>query len=154
MRQYEILSSLLFLFPFSQAWDLAKHMKNNHTEDPLDLNYKCQLCDFQVDSKFLLTRHVNKAHKYRCDFCGKGFNTSGHLKRHVDNIHKQIKFNCTDCGKTFNQEDHLRTHTKNFHRKLQGHKVEIEEPEEINVKVEQYELDQNLDENVEVLPIL
>ena len=107
----------IFIYTFSQLWDLEKHMKNNHTVDPLALNleHKCQDCDFQVDSEEDLIKHVNKCHKYKCDICGKGFKILAHVKRHVDSVHKQIKFECTHCNKSFTQEYRLKTHIKTIH---------------------------------------
>uniref|UniRef100_A0A3P8Z5Y1 C2H2-type domain-containing protein n=1 Tax=Esox lucius TaxID=8010 RepID=A0A3P8Z5Y1_ESOLU len=67
----------------------------------------CKVCGMHM------TIHTEKP--YTCPDCGKGFNNSGHLKRHVM-IHTGEKpYSCPYCVKTFSRSEplkvHIRTHT-------------------------------------------
>ena len=75
--------------------------------------------------------NINKSvHQYKCNRCGKGFTTSGNLKRHILNIHmedksgtSEIKF-CQYCHKTYSRQDYLTQHIKSVHEKANKYQCE------------------------------
>uniref|UniRef100_A0A8C7M6Q1 C2H2-type domain-containing protein n=1 Tax=Oncorhynchus kisutch TaxID=8019 RepID=A0A8C7M6Q1_ONCKI len=50
---------------------------------------------------------------FSCLFCGKWFNTSYSLKKHICSMHMGDKpYRCLECGKRFGKEIHLVAHKK------------------------------------------
>ena len=101
---------------------LKQHIKTTHQKIP------CVQCG-ELIGEVLMNRHIQAKHtpndqkKYRCEVCGKGFNTNQKLKEH-NNIHTGEKpFKCKFCSACFasrgthamHQRSHLghhRSHSK------------------------------------------
>ncbi|XP_041758521.2 uncharacterized protein LOC121586101 [Coregonus clupeaformis] len=57
---------------------------------------------------------------FSCRFCGKCFNASYSLKKHICSMHKGDKpYRCLECGKRFGKEIHLVAHKKVHQRRIQ-----------------------------------
>uniref|UniRef100_A0AAZ3SHX0 C2H2-type domain-containing protein n=1 Tax=Oncorhynchus tshawytscha TaxID=74940 RepID=A0AAZ3SHX0_ONCTS len=57
---------------------------------------------------------------FSCLFCGKWFNTSYSLKKHICSMHMGDKpYRCLECGKRFGKEIHLVAHKKVHQRRIQ-----------------------------------
>ncbi|XP_029572247.1 uncharacterized protein LOC115164159 [Salmo trutta] len=57
---------------------------------------------------------------FSCLFCGKWFNTSYSLKKHICSMHMGDKpYRCLECGKRFGKEIHLVSHKKVHQRRIQ-----------------------------------
>ncbi|XP_070534559.1 zinc finger protein 37-like [Ptychodera flava] len=98
---------------FFRNIDLTKHLTVHTTEK----QYVCEMCGAQFKRIHSLTKHQQRhmgivLRPYKCGDCGKAFDTTAHLKRHVS-IHSGDKpHECPECNKRFNRKDNLRTHMK------------------------------------------
>ena len=53
---------------------------------------------------------------YKCDSCGKFFNQTGNLKRHIKAVHDgERNYKCDSCGKSFAESGSLKKHMKAIH---------------------------------------
>ena len=53
-----------------------------------------------------------------CIECGKKFKRPFELKRHEDEVHKNLRtFDCEVCGKSFPRKSSLKSHQQNVHEK-------------------------------------
>ena len=75
--------------------NLTAHIAFQHKN--LDLEF-CQYCDyFCAAQKNRMKDHIRSVHErirlYKCSICGKGFETSRNMNRHMEskNVHKYIK---------------------------------------------------------------
>ncbi|XP_006007245.1 zinc finger and BTB domain-containing protein 12 [Latimeria chalumnae] len=79
-------------------------------------NIKCTKCEDFFTGIEKLVYHMRAAHLiFMCPRCGKQFNHSSNLNRHM-NVHRGIKsHSCTICGKSFTQKstlyDHMNLHS-------------------------------------------
>jgi hypothetical protein len=64
---------------------------------------------------------------FQCEQCGKTYNASQHLKRHMEVQHDDAapRYVCDECTATFGRQDNLFAHKRNIHSKT----VEAQEPE-------------------------
>ena len=53
--------------------------------------------------------------KMKCNFCGKGFSQTGHLKQHISSVHEGIRHKCEICGKDFSAQYNLQKHIAIVH---------------------------------------
>ncbi|TRY68908.1 hypothetical protein TCAL_12788 [Tigriopus californicus] len=99
----------------------------------------CDLCGKEVSNRNSLDLHRSTAHqpreaKFRCEICGKGYQTKGVLSKHIRRHNREdslvnkwmndnpndYKFVCTlhkNCKKYFKSAKRLRAHTKNYENK-------------------------------------
>ncbi|KAK8754187.1 hypothetical protein OTU49_014758, partial [Cherax quadricarinatus] len=100
---------------FQTKSSLDMHMKLKHTEKTIP----CPLCPRMFPFKFLMNKHVAKAHnssaplKHKCDDCDFHARTEGALRIHQRRMHTVV-FNCDVCNSSFNTkfafDEHLALH--------------------------------------------
>ena len=60
-----------------------------------------------------LNLHAEGFYRYQCNYCGKGFSCSSHVKGHIAARHTHVKpFQCEGCGKGYVHRTSLVTHIK------------------------------------------
>ncbi|XP_064616878.1 PR domain zinc finger protein 4-like [Liolophura sinensis] len=76
----------------------------------------CNVCSKSFPNTKCLGQHVKYSHpdmstrKYKCEYCGRGFNSSSKLKSHVLS-HLGVKpYMCAQCGKKFTEKPNLTRH--------------------------------------------
>lgn len=93
----------------SKAWDLKKHCKRKHQENP-DKPFHCAHCTFQTNLPADLAKHMSQFHWWknkswlqimmwqkRCPMCAKFYKHEVHFKEHMK-LHTELKpFSCKEC---------------------------------------------------------
>lgn len=79
--------------------------------------FKCDICGKSYNTKAILRKH-RKIHgsgiEFRCNFCSKGFKNTMEFERH-NRIHLGIRpYSCRFCNNTFSEEGSLKTHMKRY----------------------------------------
>ncbi|XP_044288302.1 zinc finger and BTB domain-containing protein 41 [Varanus komodoensis] len=99
---------------FTRRPHLEEHMIL-HTQDK---PFKCTYCEEYFKSRFARLKHQEKFHlgPFPCDICGRQFNDTGNLKRHIECTHGgKRKWTCFICGKSVRErttlKEHLRIHS-------------------------------------------
>ncbi|XP_072919607.1 zinc finger and BTB domain-containing protein 41-like [Hemitrygon akajei] len=99
---------------FTRRPHLEEHMIL-HTQDK---PFKCSYCEEHFKSRFARLKHQEKFHlgPFPCDICGRQFNDTGNLKRHIECTHGgKRKWTCLICGKSVRErttlKEHLRIHS-------------------------------------------
>nr|XP_020640331.1 zinc finger and BTB domain-containing protein 41 [Pogona vitticeps]XP_020640332.1 zinc finger and BTB domain-containing protein 41 [Pogona vitticeps]XP_020640333.1 zinc finger and BTB domain-containing protein 41 [Pogona vitticeps]XP_020640334.1 zinc finger and BTB domain-containing protein 41 [Pogona vitticeps] len=99
---------------FTRRPHLEEHMIL-HTQDK---PFKCIYCEEHFKSRFARLKHQEKFHlgPFPCDICGRQFNDTGNLKRHIECTHGgKRKWTCFICGKSVRErttlKEHLRIHS-------------------------------------------
>ncbi|KAM9326861.1 zinc finger and BTB domain-containing protein 41 [Gastrophryne carolinensis] len=99
---------------FTRRPHLEEHMILHSQDKP----FKCTYCDEKFKSRFKRLKHQEKYHlgPFPCDICGRQFNDSGNLKRHIEYTHGgKRKWSCFICGKSVRErttlKEHLRIHS-------------------------------------------
>jgi len=87
-------------------------------------NHKCTICDNVYNSRNIRT-HIKKEHPEielleRCEICDKPFKTEWLLKRHIENVHRNLRnYECSYCdfkAKSRGQlGEHLKIHSGEEH---------------------------------------
>lgn len=112
-KQYPDLSSI------------AKHLHDDHTIElkiQFDLGMQefrfgvekwvCAVCNEKFPTLRHVSRHTNcHYNKITCEVCGKSYNSSRELHRHVLSVHTEGK-SCLVCKKTFPDEKARQTHVR------------------------------------------
>ena len=78
----------------------------------------CEICDRVFSNKSSLKRHVDNVHrqiKFKCDKCNENFSLKENLKKHIVTTHKGKKYKCIICSKIFSRSEHLKRHNDNIH---------------------------------------
>ncbi|XP_058461901.1 zinc finger protein 431-like [Malaya genurostris] len=88
---------------------------NNHYNQ-VHKPFVCETCGSRFPGLCALSRHRERhlnEKKYRCDYCGKGHNTSDDLRLHINIQHNAAYlFPCDVCGLEFKRKDILNSHQK------------------------------------------
>ncbi|KAF4789629.1 Zinc finger and BTB domain-containing protein 41 [Turdus rufiventris] len=109
---------------YSTKSNLTVHRKKHSSDtDFHKKEHKCPYCNKLHASKKTLAKHVKrqlmcienglelKAGPFPCDICGRQFNDTGNLKRHIECTHGgKRKWTCFICGKSVRERLHLRVH--------------------------------------------
>uniref|UniRef100_A0A4W3KHR0 Zinc finger and BTB domain-containing protein 41 n=1 Tax=Callorhinchus milii TaxID=7868 RepID=A0A4W3KHR0_CALMI len=99
---------------FTRRPHLEEHMILHSQDKP----FKCTYCEEHFKSRFARLKHQEKFHlgPFPCDICGRQFNDTGNLKRHIECTHGgKRKWTCFICGKAVRErttlKEHLRIHS-------------------------------------------
>uniref|UniRef100_A0A8D0HFN9 Zinc finger and BTB domain-containing protein 41 n=1 Tax=Sphenodon punctatus TaxID=8508 RepID=A0A8D0HFN9_SPHPU len=99
---------------FTRRPHLEEHMILHSQDKP----FKCTYCEEHFKSRFARLKHQEKFHlgPFPCDICGRQFNDTGNLKRHIECTHGgKRKWTCFVCGKSVRErttlKEHLRIHS-------------------------------------------
>ncbi|XP_044530846.1 zinc finger and BTB domain-containing protein 41 [Gracilinanus agilis] len=99
---------------FTRRPHLEEHMILHSQDKP----FKCTYCEEHFKSRFARLKHQEKFHlgPFPCDICGRQFNDTGNLKRHIECTHGgKRKWTCFICGKSVRErttlKEHLRIHS-------------------------------------------
>ena len=110
---------------FPGEWKLNLHVRLH--ENNL---HNCQFCPYRYAQDVHYIPHLKnhfRIQDYKCDQCGKKFNTLGHLNLHCE-IHEGIIHCCLICkkyeAKTTNT---MAKHLKNRHREVLGKSTQWED---------------------------
>ena len=72
---------------------LGNHINEMHKENNADSTvHNCHNCDFRSQNSSMLVQHVKEVHSNQpsCPFCNVGFNSHLILRKHIDQMHKDI----------------------------------------------------------------
>ena len=88
--------------------------------DPLDIQVKCDYCDFSFENNTRLKLHICDCHKELslCKVCDNVFETPGDLKNHIKTVHegqKPIHYDFSDF-KTKRQKSLKKDNSKQLHK--------------------------------------
>ncbi|CAK6442304.1 unnamed protein product [Pipistrellus nathusii] len=96
---------------FTRKPHLEEHMILHSQDKP----FKCTYCEEHFKSRFARLKHQEKFHlgPFPCDVCGRQFNDTGNLKRHVECTHGgKRKWTCFICGKSVRERTTLKEHMR------------------------------------------
>lgn len=102
----DICSNVLF-----HGSDLKAHMHNKHNmgeNNPFHILAKQQ----QASGQLMSRKKTLMEKLYKCDLCGAGFNTEGHLKTHRLKHTVERPYKCEKCGLTFSDNSLLESHER------------------------------------------
>lgn len=89
------------------------NIKEHHETVHQKKNFRCEICGKAYESRSGLLRHIQCIHKkikHKCKICGKEYSTKHNLKVHFQAEHEGKRFKCEKCGKTFKYSRSLRLH--------------------------------------------
>lgn len=96
---------------FTRRPHLEEHMILHSQDKP----FKCTYCEEHFKSRFARLKHQEKFHlgPFPCDICGRQFNDTGNLKRHIECTHGgKRKWTCFVCGKSVRERTTLKEHMR------------------------------------------
>lgn len=96
---------------FTRRPHLNEHMILHSQDKP----FKCNYCEEYFRSRFARLKHQEKLHlgPFPCDICGRQFNDTGNLKRHLECTHGgKRKWMCFICGKSVRERTTLKEHMR------------------------------------------
>ncbi|XP_044743370.1 gastrula zinc finger protein XlCGF57.1-like [Chrysoperla carnea] len=81
----------------------------------------CNICHKEISTRSTLLRHMeihdqNRALKYKCNLCNKGFYAEENLKKHINRHMGKTKLQCDLCPKRFYVLSALGVHYKSSHK--------------------------------------
>lgn len=89
---------------------------------PHSKTYKCPICSEIFNTNDELLNHVTlhkkailKKSKYKCEFCGVGYEKPSQLKIHKRKHTGEKAYECSECGETFSYTAQLKKHLINAH---------------------------------------
>ncbi|XP_071532486.1 uncharacterized protein [Panulirus ornatus] len=91
--------------------DLKTHMHTKHNmgeNNPFHILARQQ----QANGQFVQRKKIIVEKPYKCDLCGAGFNTDGHLKTHRQKHMVERPYKCEKCGLTFSDHSILESHER------------------------------------------
>ena len=110
---------------FQNNRNIKRHITSAHGEGK---TFPCNVCTRISRTKRGLHFHIQNYHQqnkryFKCDYCEKSFNLSGHLMTHIKRIHEpQKNSKCDYCGKSFTTSDYLKIHISTIHEAQRNYK--------------------------------
>lgn len=115
---------------FSTKEKLGLHMSNAHVPEAMqqkDGPFKCGQCDKSFNMEMRLRMHIYEHKGYPegtlvCEVCGMTFRTPSVLKRHIDQLHRNVSgtvgdlLTCDMCPYTTDKWGSLKSHKKSTHQ--------------------------------------
>ena len=82
--------------------------------------FNCAMCGKEFEhtddlKKHVLTHKKMKEPRFKCEKCNKMFTTKGALKRHDQGDHEGLRYSCDKCEYTAAQSQSLKFHKINYH---------------------------------------
>ena len=81
--------------------------------DEIEKNFKCETCNKEFSSGFVLKKHIEGVHegiRYKCQLCEISCSQLGALNEHIKSVHQGIRYDCEICQKSFKQRKSLKKH--------------------------------------------
>lgn len=114
---------------FIHTYDVKDKKKDNKVLDdevnaniPLSKTYKCPICSEILNTNDDLLNHVTlhkkairKKSKYKCEYCGVGYEKPSQLKIHKRKHTGEKAYECSECGESFSYTGQLKKHLINSH---------------------------------------
>lgn len=125
-HNHQFLRCEICLKAYYDEKSLLRH-KKTHDDN---LKYTCDICNYNCVLYYNMKRHILGVHlgspsRSKCEYCGKMI-CSDHLKRHINNVHKNLRNSkCHVCKKTFYDKHKLRRHLDTVHVKQKNHVCSI-----------------------------
>lgn len=98
---------------FKTTRALSVHVKCCRVEKG---SLQCEICQKVLGSKQSLVAHTKRhlrLYDYKCEFCGKGFFSTGSLKLHINSRHTgKSEFICKICERPCYDKNSLKNHTE------------------------------------------
>lgn len=90
-------------------------MVREHSEKPLELNYKCEQCPYQTYLRQNIARHMRVNHDpnfkmFRCSECDKAFKSVTHLEQHADTHAEGVEYACDVCSHVSKTKRGIKSH--------------------------------------------
>ncbi|KAM3181876.1 hypothetical protein ACTXT7_013490 [Hymenolepis weldensis] len=84
---------------------------------------QCPECNKFFGLKRNLKRHIDNIHKnlkpFKCEICERCYSDRGYLENHVRFVHAKLRpFQCPECGKSFAYKEKLIDHVSSIHNEL------------------------------------
>lgn len=102
----------------NKSFTRRPHLEEHRILHTQDKPFKCTYCEEHFKSRFARLKHQEKFHlgPFPCNICGRQFNDTGNLKRHIECTHGgKRKWTCFICGKSVRErttlKEHLRIHS-------------------------------------------
>ncbi|XP_026527516.1 zinc finger and BTB domain-containing protein 41 [Notechis scutatus] len=102
----------------NKSFTRRPHLEEHRILHTQNKPFKCTYCEEHFKSRFTRLKHQEKFHlgPFPCDICGRQFNDTGNLKRHIECTHGgKRKWTCFICGKSVRErttlKEHLRIHS-------------------------------------------
>ncbi|XP_069497622.1 zinc finger and BTB domain-containing protein 41 [Ambystoma mexicanum] len=99
----------------NKSFTRRPHLKEHMILHSQDKPFKCTFCEEYFRSRFARLKHQEKLHlgPFPCDVCGRQFNDTGNLKRHLECTHGgKRKWMCFICGKSVRERTTLKEHMR------------------------------------------
>lgn len=104
-----------------QFYEKAELDIHTSVHNPKDQNIECDICKLMFKNNKTLYYHKKRSHdpegkKHVCYVCGKCFNDSHFLNRHMESHQGKLCL-CKQCGKGFASEHKVKVHIQKVHEK-------------------------------------
>lgn len=96
---------------FMHSASLKSHMQNKHNmgdNNPFHILARQQ----ETSGQIIPRKKIILEKPFKCDLCGAGFNTNGHLKSHRQKHIIDRPYKCEKCGLTFSDKSILESHER------------------------------------------
>lgn len=100
------------------------HSKIHADDNPSNVVYKCESCDFETTFSSNLLRHKQRNHqitteRHECEVCGKSYKFKMDLKYHSRVHNPDQLYYCDICHKGFPKPSKMKSHRKTHFKYLE-----------------------------------